>query len=519
MRPARQAADLRHYERRTTLDRRPTAFRRPLAAAARAVPHTAGNHHWLIALFALAALTFGSAAAQARSAPDSFADLAATLLPGVVNISTTQTVSDEQATGEQDLDQFFKDFLDRQRKNNPQQHRMTSLGSGFVIDPSGYIVTNNHVISGAEEITVRFHDDTELKAKLVGTDDKTDLALLKVESPKPIAALNWGDSDALRIGDWVLAIGNPFGLGGTVTAGIVSARNRILDQGAYDDYIQTDASINRGNSGGPLFNMNGEVIGVNTLIYSNNNGGSVGIGFAIPSTMAKNVIAQIREFGKPRRGWLGVRIQNVDADMAEGLKLPGAQSKGALVANVTPGSPAEKAGIKQRDVILKFDGKEVDAMRTLPRMVAETPINKKVDVVIIRDGKEMTVQVVLGELTEEAEQASLPPGTAPTPPPAKEGKIADLGLTLSELSDSLRQKFSLTADAKGVVVTKVEDNSAAAEKGLHEGDVIVEVDQQAVVTPGDVETRVNEAKGRGYRVVTLLLFRDGDYQWVALRIG
>ena len=480
---------------------------------------TASGYRWLIALVALAALMFGSAAAQARSAPDSFADLAETLLPGVVNISTTQTVSDEQSTtGEEDLDQFFKDFLDRQRRNNPQQHRMTSLGSGFVIDPTGYIVTNNHVISGAEEITVRFHDDTELKAKLVGTDDKTDLALLKVESPKPIAALNWGDSDALRIGDWVLAIGNPFGLGGTVTAGIVSARNRVLDQGAYDDYIQTDASINKGNSGGPLFNMSGEVIGVNTLIYSNNNGGSVGIGFAIPSGMAKNVIAQIREFGKPKRGWLGVRIQTVNDELAEGLRLQ--QTKGALVANVTPGGPAEKAGIKQGDVILKFDGKEVDAMRTLPRMVAETPISKKVDVVVIRQGKEMTVQVVLGELTEEAEQASLPPGTGqPAPPPAKEGKIASLGLTLSELSDALRQKFSLTADAKGVVVTKVEDNSAAAEKGLHEGDVIVEVDQQAVATPGDVETRVKEAKDRGYRVVTLLLFRDGDYQWVALRIG
>jgi serine protease Do len=500
-----------------TLDRRPIEFRRPPAAAARAVADTAAGLRWLGALFALALLIAGPAPAQARSAPESFADLAETLLPGVVNISTTQTVSDEQATGEEDLDQFFKDFLDRQRRNNPQQHRMTSLGSGFVIDPTGYIVTNNHVISGAEEITVRFHDDTELKAKLVGSDEKTDLALLKVESPKPIASLAWGDSDALRIGDWVLAIGNPFGLGGTVTAGIVSARNRVLDQGAYDDYIQTDASINRGNSGGPLFNMNGEVIGVNTLIYSNNNGGSVGIGFAIPSTMAKNVIAQIREFGKPRRGWLGVRIQTVNDELAEGLRLP--QAKGALVANVTPGGPAEKAGIKQGDVILKFDGKEVDAMRTLPRMVAETPINKKVDVVVIRQGKEVTVQVVLGELTEEAEQASLPPGANQPEAPAKEGKIAALGLTLSELSDALRDKFKLTADAKGVVVTKVEDNSAAAEKGLHEGDVIVEVDQQAVVTPGDVDTRVKEAKDRGYRVVTLLLFRDGDYQWVALRIG
>src|SRR5262245_4112294 len=412
-----------------TLDRRPIDLRRPPTAAARAVMRTAGGHRWLIAFCALALLAFAPPAAQARSAPESFADLAETLLPAVVNISTTQTVNEEQSTGEEDLDQFFKDFLDRQRRANPQQRRMNALGSGFVIDPSGYIVTNNHVISGAEEITVRFHDDTELKAKLVGSDDKTDLALLKVEPTKPIPSLNWGDSDGLRIGDWVLAIGNPFGLGGTVTAGIVSARNRVLDQGAYDDYIQTDASINRGNSGGPLFNMNGEVIGVNTLIYSNNSGGSVGIGFAIPSAMAKNVIAQIREYGKPRRGWLGVRIQTVNDELAEGLHLQ--QAKGALVANVTPGGPADKAGLKQGDVILKFDGKEVDAMRTLPRMVAETPINKKVDVIVMRQGKQLTIPVVLGELTEEAEQASVPPGTGETDPYAKEGEIADLAFALS----------------------------------------------------------------------------------------
>jgi serine protease Do len=472
---------------------------------------------WFFALLALGALLFGAAAAQARSAPDSFADLAQQLLPGVVNISTTQKAERESITGEEDLDQFFKDFFERQRRQNPQQRRMTSLGSGFVIDPTGYIVTNNHVIAEADEITVRFHDDTELKAKLVGSDDKTDLALLKVESPKPIPSLSWGDSDELRIGDWVLAIGNPFGLGGTVTAGIVSARNRILESGGpYDDYIQTDASINRGNSGGPLFNMAGEVIGVNTLIYSNNSGGSVGIGFAIPATMAKNVTAQIREYGKPRRGWLGVRIQTVNEELAEGLRLP--QARGALVANVTPGGPAEKAGIRQGDVILKFDGKDVTQMRTLPRMVAETPINKKVAVLVVRQGAEQTFQVELGELTEEAEQASLQAGPEAQSPAAKEGKIAALGLTLSELSGPLREKFSLTAEAKGVVVTDVEQNSAAAEKGLHPGDVIVEVDQQTVATPADVDKRVVEAKERGYRVVTLLLFREGDYQWVALRI-
>jgi serine protease Do len=499
-----------------TLNRRLNQPRRPTTVAAETVADPSIGLRWLLALLLLGALALGAGPAQARSAPESFADLAETLLPGVVNISTTQNSVRESITGEQDLDQFFRDFFERQRRSNPQR-RMTSLGSGFVIDPTGYIVTNNHVIAEADEITVRFHDDRELKATLVGSDDKTDLALLKVEPSEPIASLAWGDSDNIRIGDWVLAIGNPFGLGGTVTAGIVSARNRILDQGGpYDDYIQTDASINRGNSGGPLFNMAGEVIGVNTLIYSNTSGGSVGIGFAIPATMAKNIIAQIREYGRPRRGWLGVRIQTVNDELAEGLRLP--QAKGALVANVTPGGPAEKAGIKQGDVILKFDGREVNQMRTLPRMVAETPIKKKVDVVVMRQGSELTLQVELGELTEEAEQATLQTGPQATVPTAREGKIAALGLTLSELSAPLRERFSLTEDAKGVVVTEVDENSAAAEKGLNPGDVIVEVDQQAVATPSDVDKRVTEAKDRGYRVVTLLLYREGDYQWVALRI-
>ena len=482
-----------------------------------AASDTAQRLRWMLAFIALAALTLAAAAAQARPAPDSFADLAEKLLPGVVNVSTTQTVKDEATTGDQDLDQFFKDFFDRQRKNSPQR-KMTSLGSGFIIDPAGYIVTNNHVIAEADEVTVRLTDNTELKATIVGRDEKTDLALLKVDSKEPLTALSWGDSEAMRIGDWVLAIGNPFGLGGTVTAGIVSARNRILEGGGpYDDYIQTDASINRGNSGGPLFNMAGEVIGINTAIYSNPSGGSVGIGFAIPSSLAKNVIAQIRDFGKPRRGWLGVRIQTVNDELAEGLHLE--QAKGALVANVTDGGPADKAGIKQGDVILTFDGKEVNEMRTLPRMVAETPINKKVQVVVSRQGKQMTFDVVLGELAEEAEQASVQtPQTPESAPPTKEGKIASLGLTLSEITAALRDKFSLDQDAKGVVVTDVEDQGSAAEKGLHAGDVIVEVDQQAVTTPGDVDKRVKDAKDRGYRVVTLLVYRDGDYQWVALRI-
>jgi len=486
--------------------------------ATAAIDAAALRLRWIMVLGVLTTLALAAAVAEARPAPDSFADLAQKVLPGVVNVSTTQSVKDEATTGDQDLDQFFKDFFDRQRKNNPAR-RMTSLGSGFIIDPSGYIVTNNHVVAEADEVTVRLQDDTELKATIVGRDDKTDLALLKVQPKAPLTALAWGDSEAMRIGDWVLAIGNPFGLGGTVTAGIVSARNRMLEgSGPYDDFIQTDASINRGNSGGPLFNTSGEVIGINTAIYSNNSGGSVGIGFAIPSSLAKNVIAQIRQYGHPRRGWLGVRIQTVNDELAEGLHLQ--QTKGALVANVTDGGPADKAGIKQGDVIVTFDGKEVNEMRTLPRMVAETPINTKVPVVVSRQGKQMTFDVVLGELPEEPEQASVQSNTpAPEPAPApKEGKIASIGLSLSELTAPLRQKFSLDEDAKGVVVTDVDEQGSAAEKGLHAGDLIVEVDQQAVATPADVDKRVKEAKDRGYRVVTLLVYRDGDYQWVALRI-
>ena len=398
-----------------------------------------------------------------------FADLAEKLLPAVVNISTTQTLKSERAPQAPQQGQpprrgpdipqfppgspyedFFKDFFDRQgRSPDAPPRRAQSLGSGFVIDSSGYVVTNNHVIADADEVTVLLHDDTELKATIIGRDEKTDLALLKVEAGKPLPAVNWGDSDQLRIGDWVMAIGNPFGLGGTVTAGIVSARGRQIG-GAYDDYIQTDASINRGNSGGPLFDMNGQVIGINTAIYSQS-GGSVGIGFAIPSTLAKNVVAQIRQFGKPKRGWLGVRIQNVNDELAEGLHLP--STKGALVANVTEGGPADKAGIKQGDVVLRFDSKEVTASRSLPRIVAETAISKKVQVVVWRQGKEMTFDVTVGELTDDVEKAALsqPDEQGDTGP--TEGKIATLGLTVGQITDAARSEFKLESSVKGVIVT------------------------------------------------------------------
>jgi serine protease Do len=449
--------------------------------------------------------------AGARSAPDSFADLVDTVLPAVVNIATTQTIAAD--AGDQDFEDLFRDFFDKQNPNRRQGPRhSTSLGSGFIIDPAGYIVTNNHVISDAEEVTVRLHDDTNLKAAIIGRDDKTDLALLKVTSSKPLPYVKWGDSDAIRIGDWVVAIGNPFGLGGSVTAGIVSARQREINSGPYDDFIQTDASINKGNSGGPMFNMTGEVIGINTAIFSPS-GGSVGIGFAVPSALARNVIDQIRQFGHTRRGWLGVNIQSVTEELAEGLKLP--QASGALVSNVLQGSPAATAGIEKGDVILKFDGHPIGEMRRLPRIVADTPIDKTVDVSLWRNGKEQQVKVKIGELDETAVAAVTEQPEKETPAPAK---VEALGMSLAEVTPDLRDKFQLDQEASGVLITGVADGSAAAEKGLRPGDVVVEVDQKEVGTPKEVEAQIAAARKGNQRVVTFLIYRQGDFQWVALRV-
>jgi len=474
----------------------------------------------LAAVVLTAGLAGGLArAAEARGAPDSFADLAEKSLPAVVNISTTQTLNADNQ-GQEQLDELFKQFLDRQQGGNdqPKPRKATSLGSGFIIDASGFIVTNNHVIENADEITVITHDNEEFKAKLIGADEKTDLALLKVEAGKSLPFVSWGNSDAMRIGDWVLAIGNPFGLGGSVTAGIVSARQRDINAGPYDDFLQTDASINRGNSGGPMFNMDGEVVGINSAIYSPS-GGSVGIGFAIPSNLAKPIIDQLRQFGHPRRGWIGVRIQSVSPELAEGLHLQ--SSKGALIASVTAGGPAEEAGIKQGDVVLKFDGKDVTEMRGLPRMVAETPVAKTVDVIVWRKGKEVSITTKVGEYPEnEAEASATPPPDDTANPPADQGnKIDSLGVALATLDDSSRQKFGLPSDAEGVLVTDVDQSGPAAEKDLRPGDVIVEVDQKAVKSPGDVRDRVKSAQDNGYRVVTLLVNRKGDFQWVAVKIG
>jgi serine protease Do len=456
-----------------------------------------------LALPALAGPLLVSSPANAAPTPESFADLVEQLLPTVVNISTTQNLSGPEA-GE--FEEFFEEYL------GPEgMPEASALGSGFIIDPAGYIVTNHHVIAGADQISVRLADDTVLPATLIGSDEKSDLALLKVESPTPLPSTTWGDSDAARIGDWVIAIGNPFGLGGTVTAGIVSARGRDINSGPYDDFLQTDAAINRGNSGGPMFNVEGQVIGVNSAIYSPS-GGSVGIGFAIPATIAKNVIDQLREHGEVRRGWLGVRIQNVTEELAEGLRMD--KPHGALVAAVTPDGPAAAAGIQQGDVIITFDGKTVPDSRKLPRMVAETPIGTAVDVVIWRKGEAVTLQVTLGELTDEAIAAT----SGTTPPSAAGGKVAALGVTLAALTDALRAEHGLDAEVKGVLVTEVDPKGSAAAKDVQPGDVIVEVDQEEVASPADVARHIEKAKVDGYRVVTLLLYRAGDFQWVAVRI-
>jgi serine protease Do len=470
---------------------------------------------WLLgaAVLATAVIVLAwSSAAQARPAPDSFADMVEKLLPTVVNIQTSQTIDGGQA---EQFEEFFKEFFERRGEGGeppPQRRRGSSLGSGFIIDPSGYIVTNHHVVAEADEVEVVLADGTSLEATVVGSDKDTDLALLKVEVDRELPATTWGDSERTRIGDWVVAIGNPFGLGGTVTAGIVSARQRDINAGRYDNFIQTDAAINKGNSGGPMFNLDGQVIGVNTAIFSPS-GGSVGIGFATPSSMARNIIAQLRATGEVRRGWLGVRIQNVTDELAEGLRLD--RPRGALVAAVTEGGPAEVGGIEQGDVILEFNGREVPEMRRLPAMVAETAVGATVDVKLWRKNAEQTVRVTIGEL--QPEQVAAAPSTG-MPEEAEPKEMESLGLALGEITPELRTRFDLDEDAKGVVVTEVEEGSSGAEKGLQPGDVIVEVDQEEVSTPAEVVEKVERAKSEGYRVVTLLVFRQGDFQWVAVRI-
>jgi serine protease Do len=473
----------------------------------------------LVAALVLAFLAAGQPVSVAQAQPvPSFADLADRLSPSVVNISTAQTVDRPDRDGPQvpegsPFEDLFRDFFENGQPRSPQT--VQSLGSGFVISPEGYIVTNNHVIEGADEITANFADGTSLPASLIGTDPKVDLALLKVEPEGPLPFVNFGDSDAARVGDWVLAIGNPFGLGGSVSAGIISARNRDINAGPYDDFIQTDAAINRGNSGGPLFNMDGEVVGVNSAIISPS-GGSIGIGFSIPANLAKGVIDQLREYGMTRRGWLGVRIQTVNDEMAEALGMD--KAMGALVADVTPGSPAGEGGVEPGDVIIKFDGSDVAEMRDLPRMVADTEVGKTVRVVVFRKGKTQTLKVTIALLEEPGN------GAAGKQPESGSGvstelELTALGLTLDQLSDEARAQFGVPDDVTGVVVTGVAGGSVAAEKGVRPGDVIVEVGQEPVTAPGEVEARVAEAVEAGRKSVLFLIQSGGDLRFVPLSIG
>jgi serine protease Do len=468
--------------------------------------------------------TVPNAAVPAPRGPANIADVAEQVIDAVVNVSTSQKV-DPNIGDVPDLppgspmEKFFNDFFKHHRdqggddENEPR--RITSLGSGFIIDPSGLIVTNNHVIDGADEINVILNDGTKLKAQLLGKDTKSDLALLRVHSDKPLKAVKFGDSDLLRLGEWVIAIGNPFSLGGTVTAGIVSARHRDINSGPYDNYIQTDAPINRGNSGGPLFNLEGEVIGINTAIISPS-GGSIGIGFAIPSDSAIPVIDQLQKYGEARRGWLGVRIQEVTDDLAESLGI--GPARGALVAGIEDKGPAKPAGIKTGDVIVTFDGHEVKEMRDLPRIVADTPVGSQVDVVIIRKGKQQTLKVTVGRLKDDEKVADARKEVAPQ---QKSVVQKTLGLELSSLNDDARKKFKIRDNVKGVLVTGVDPSAASdvPDKHLQAGDVIVEVQYQAVGSPADLQKRVNDLKSQGKKVAILLVANgDGETRFVALNL-
>lgn len=488
---------------------------------------TPAAFRWLASLVVLVALALGAGpvAAQDRDRPGSFADMAERLLPAVVNISTTQSMTGErgpqmpQFPPGSPFEDFFREFFDRQQPPSVPR-RATSLGSGFIIDQTGYIVTNNHVIEGADEVTVILQDDTALTAEVIGRDPKTDIAVLKVDADQDLPFVEFGNSDQSRVGDWVVAIGNPFGLGGTVTAGIISARARNINAGPYDNFIQTDASINRGNSGGPLFNMNGEVIGVNTAIYSPAGGGSVGIGFATPSNLAQAVVDDLRRFGEVKRGWLGVRIQTVTDEIADSLGLD--RARGALVASVQEGGPAAEAGVQPGDVILSWNGQDILEMRNLPTAVAGTEIGATVPAVVWRDGKRQTVQVTVQELEEEAvsefagEQG---PGEAPQAPEAG-SEVPALGLSVQPLDDQARAQFQVPDDIqRGVVVTDLDADSDAGQKGIRPGDVIAEVNQQQVTSAEEIRTQIQSARDAGRKSVLLMVQNEAGSRFVAVRIG
>lgn len=453
--------------------------------------------------------------ALANDRPQSFADLAEQLTPSVVNISTSTLVKRD---GDESLqfppgspfEDFFEEFQDR---DNPRTAQ--ALGSGFIVSAEGYVVTNNHVIDGADAIRVTLYNDRSFDAELIGRDAKTDIAVLKINpADEVLQPVSFGDSDAMRVGDWVLAIGNPFGLGGSVTAGIISARGRDIGSGPYDDFIQTDASINRGNSGGPLFNLDGEVIGINTAIFSQS-GGSVGIGFAIASNLANNVVDQLTEFGQTRRGWLGVFIQEITPEIAENFGLE--DESGALVSSVHKEGPAEAAGIKAGDVVIAFNGKPIEEMRSLPRIVAESSIGKPLEVIVMRDGKKVTLIVTLGVL-EEAEESGLLAALPNEPETSNELHQDKLGFILETLTPERRQEFSIGDDINGVMIGDVEAGSAADAAGLMAGDVIRRVGKSSVDTLDKADAAITYEMENGKTSIVLLINRGGRDRFMAITV-
>ena len=450
---------------------------------------------------ALILIIFSFSIVNSKAVPESFADLADKLMPSVVNISTTQTV---RTTTNQFPFQFppgspfgemFKDF------ERPTERKASSLGSGFIIDTKGTVITNNHVISGADDILVRV-EDKEYKAKVIGADPYMDIAVLKMETKDQFKPVSFGDSDKARVGDWAVAIGNPFGLGGTVTAGIISARNRDINLTRYDDFIQTDASINQGNSGGPLFNLKGEVIGINTAIIAPGQSGSIGIGFAIPANAASNVIDQLINFGETKRGWLGVRIQEVTKEIAEVEKLK--KPKGALVASVGENSPADKAGIKAGDIILNFDGKKIDTMRTLPKVVASTEVGKSVELKIWRNKKLISKRLILGRL-ESSEEFKEKKSTIVK----KEEDIESLKITVRELDKNDITSRNLDKKTTGAVITEISNRSPLANL-IKVNDIIIEVQKTPIKTINDLKRIVNSIFRKGEKTLLLTVINQNN---------